>query len=68
MKKAHIMEIQINGGKSIEDKVAFGWGLLEKPIDIDMVFHENESIDTIGVTRGHGWKGVVNRWGVTRLP
>jgi len=20
------------------------------------------------VTRGHGWKGVVNRWGVTRLP
>merc|ERR1711997_1303809 len=26
------------------------------------------SIDTIAVTRGHGWKGVVNRWGVTRLP
>src|ERR1700760_4356414 len=29
-KKAHLMEIQINGG-SIEDKVKFGYGLFEKP-------------------------------------
>merc|ERR1739842_68805 len=39
-----------------------------KKIDVASVFHNNESIDTIAVTRGHGWKGVVNRWGVTRLP
>ena len=25
-------------------------------------------IDCIGVTRGHGFEGVVHRWGVTRLP
>merc|ERR1719206_1148425 len=25
-------------------------------------------IDIIGVTRGHGYDGVVTRWGVTRLP
>jgi len=68
MKKAHIMEIQINGGAKIEDKINFGYKLFEKPVDVHSVFHENESIDTIAVTRGHGWKGVVNRWGVTRLP
>merc|ERR1712087_10686 len=68
MKKAHIMEIQINGGGSIEEKIDFGYKLFEKQITVNSVFHENESIDTIAVTRGHGWKGVVNRWGVTRLP
>jgi len=45
-----------------------GYALFEKKIDVGSVFHDNESIDTIAVTRGHGWKGVVNRWGVTRLP
>merc|ERR1712087_863558 len=67
MKKAHIMEIQINGG-SIEDKIKFGMDLFEKQVPVNTVFAENECIDTIAVTRGHGWKGVVNRWGVTRLP
>merc|ERR1712087_701235 len=68
MKKAHIMEIQINGGKDIAEKIEFGYALFEKQIDVSSVFHANECIDTIAVTRGHGWKGVVNRWGVTRLP
>ena len=67
LKKAHIMEIQINGG-DVEKKVAFAQKLLEQEVRIDTVFDQNELIDTIGVTRGHGWKGVVNRWGVTRLP
>ena len=66
-KKAHIMEIQINGG-SIEDKVKFGYDLFEKQVSIHDVFHENESIDTISVSKGHGHKGVISRWGVTRLP
>merc|ERR1712087_182144 len=68
MKKAHIMEIQINGGKDIAEKIEFGYNLFEKKIDVASVFHNNESVDTIAVTRGHGWKGVVNRWGCTRLP
>jgi len=66
-KKAHVMEIQINGG-SVADKVKFGYDLFEKAVSVHDVFHENESIDTISVTKGHGWKGVVARWGVTRLP
>lgn len=30
MKKAHIMEIQINGGKSISEKVDFAYKYFEK--------------------------------------
>jgi len=66
-KKAHIMEIQINGG-TVEEKVKFGYDLFEKKVSVHDVFHENESIDTIAVTKGKGYKGVVSRWGVTRLP
>lgn len=67
MKKSHVMEIQVNGG-TIQDKVEFGYKLFEKPVSVSTVFNQNEMIDTIAVTRGHGFKGVVNRWGVTRLP
>lgn len=66
-KKAHCMEIQVNGG-SIADKVEFGLKLFESAIPVDTVFQESEVIDCIGVTRGHGFEGVVHRWGVTRLP
>lgn len=67
LKKAHVMEIQVNGG-SIKDKVDFGYKLFEKPLSVKTVFHENECIDTIAVTKGHGTKGVINRWGTRRLP
>jgi len=66
-KKAHCMEIQVNGG-SVADKVDFAYGLFEKPVPIDSVFKQSEMIDTIAITRGHGTQGVVSRWGVTRLP
>merc|ERR1712039_1162349 len=46
-KKAHIMEIQLNGG-SVADK--------------------DEMIDVIGVTKGHGFKGVTSRWHTKKLP
>jgi len=66
-KKAHLMEIQINGG-DVAGKVAFGLALFEKEVPVDTVFSENEMIDTIAVTKGHGFSGVITRWGVTRLP
>jgi len=53
-KKAHLMEVQINGG-SIGDKVDFGRSLFEKPITVKDIFAMNENIDVIGVTRGHGF-------------
>lgn len=66
-KKAHIMEIQVNGG-DMNAKVDFAHGLFEKQITVDNVFNKDEMIDVCAVTRGHGFEGVVTRWGVTRLP
>ena len=66
-KKAHLMEIQVNGG-SIADKVEFGHGLFEKPVNIDTIFEQDEMIDCIAVTKGHGFQGVTSRWGTKKLP
>jgi len=61
------MEIQVNGG-SIAEKVDFGHGLFEKPFEIDTIFEQNEVIDVIAVTKGHGFNGVTSRWGTKKLP
>jgi len=66
-KKAHIMEIQVNGG-SPSQKVNFGLNLFEKQINVDTVFEESEMLDVIGISKGHGFEGVTARWGTTRLP
>ena len=55
-KKAHIMEIQLNGG-SVADKVDYAYGMFEKTIPIMDVFAKNEMIDLVGVTKGKGFKG-----------
>jgi large subunit ribosomal protein L3e len=66
-KKAHVAEIQINGG-SISDKVDFALQRFEQEITVNEVFAKNELIDTIGVTKGKGFQGVIKRWGVRQLP
>jgi large subunit ribosomal protein L3e len=66
-KKAHLMEIQVNGG-SIADKVAFAERLFEKPVEVSSVFEQDEVIDVIAVTKGHGFEGVTHRWGTKKLP
>lgn len=65
-RKAHIIEIQINGG-TVAQKVDFAKSFLEKRIGIDSVFAEGELVDTIGVGKGHGWEGVIHRFGAKRL-
>merc|ERR1712087_190394 len=66
-KKAHLKEIQINGGDCAA-KIDFCKNLFEKEIRVGDVFAKDEMIDIIGVTKGRGIDGVVTRWGVTRLP
>ncbi|KAI8847653.1 ribosomal protein L3-domain-containing protein [Chytridium lagenaria] len=60
MKKAHVMEIQLN--------VNWAKDHFEKQVPVSSVFAQNEMIDVIGVTKGHGFTGVVARWGVKKLP
>lgn len=66
-KKAHLAEIQINGG-SISDKVEWAKQHFEKTVDIASVFEQDEVIDVIAVTKGHGYEGVTARWGTKKLP
>ncbi|CAR26700.1 hypothetical protein ZYGR_0H05230 [Zygosaccharomyces rouxii] len=66
-KKAHLAEIQINGGTTA-DKVAWAKEHFEKTVSVDSVFEQNEMIDVAAVTKGHGYEGVTHRWGTTRLP
>jgi len=66
-KKAHLMEIPVNGG-SVADKVEFASSHFEKTIEIGSIFEQDENIDVIGVTKGKGFEGVTHRWGTKKLP
>lgn len=65
-KRAHIVEIQINGG-AVADKVDFTVALFEKEVSVSSVFSRDEMIDIIGVTKGKGFAGATKRWGVKLL-
>merc|ERR1712216_558642 len=58
LKKAHIMEIQVNGGADTKSKGDFAKALFEKEITVDSVFAKDENLDVLGVTKGHGYEGV----------
>jgi large subunit ribosomal protein L3e len=66
-KKAHMMEVQINGG-TVPQKVDFAVGLFEKKVNVNSIFQDNESIDICAVTRGFGVQGVTARFGTRHLP
>jgi large subunit ribosomal protein L3e len=66
-KKAHLMEIQVNGG-TVAEKVDWAYELFERRVPVDTVFSQNDMIDVISVTKGGGFEGVVTRWGVATLP
>merc|ERR1712117_460315 len=55
-KKAHIMEIQINGG-TVAQKVDYARDLFEKEVRCKAVF-----------AKGEGFKGVTSRWHTKKLP
>jgi len=65
-KKAHIMEIQLNGGNVVQ-KVDWAREHMEKAIPVNKVFNQDDMIDVIGVTKGKGFKGVTSRWHTKKL-
>jgi len=67
-RKAHLMEIQVNGGKNVTDKVNWAVSKFEKEVTVGEVFQDSEMVDTIAITRGKGTAGVVKRYGVKKLP
>jgi len=65
-KKAHLMEIQVNGG-TMKDKVKHGYELFERHVPVDVVFSQDDFVDVIGVGKGKGFQGVISRWGTAML-
>lgn len=66
-KVANLLEVQVNGG-DVAAKVDFARSLFEQEIEVSKVFTVGEVVDICSASRGHGYAGVVSRWGVTRLP
>merc|ERR1712212_943924 len=66
-KKAHLIEIQVNGG-TIAEKVDWCQEKFEKDVSVNTVFTEAEMIDCIGITKGRGYHGVTSRWHTKKLP
>merc|ERR1711990_759465 len=66
-KKAHLIEIQVNGG-SIAEKVDWCKDNFEKEVAVNTVFNRDEMIDCIGITKGRGYHGVTSRWHTKKLP
>jgi large subunit ribosomal protein L3e len=66
-RKAHLMEIQVNGG-NINAKVDWGVSKFEQEISVGECFADSEMIDTISITRGKGTAGVIKRYGIAKLP
>lgn len=50
------------------EKIAWARERLENPAPVRKVFAKDEMIDVIGVSKGHGFKGVTYRWGTKKLP
>ena len=57
------MELRIGGG-DMKARVAFAQDKLGKEITVNDFAKNGEMIDVAAVTKGHGFKGSVPRWGV----
>jgi large subunit ribosomal protein L3e len=66
--KAPLMEVQVNGGKDLNEKLEWAQGHLEKEVRVTDVFGNGDFCDVIGVTKGKGFTGVTKRFGVKKLP
>uniref|UniRef100_A0A2K6SJI3 60S ribosomal protein L3 n=1 Tax=Saimiri boliviensis boliviensis TaxID=39432 RepID=A0A2K6SJI3_SAIBB len=59
-KKAHLMEIQVNGG-TVAKELDWACERLEQQVTVNQMFGQDEMINVIGVTKGKGYKGVTSR-------
>ena len=65
-KTPEIRELRISGG-SIDDRIAYAKEILGKEIKIEDVLREGDMLDILAVTKGKGFQGHVQRWGVKLL-
>ncbi len=65
-KKALILSVPVSG--KVEEAFNYVASRLGGRIPVGEVFRAGEFIDVVGVTKGHGFQGVVKRFGVKILP
>lgn len=66
-KKPDILEVRIGGG-SLEDRLKYAEEILGKQVSIKEVFKAGMWVDVIAVSKGRGFGGVIQRFGVKEIP
>ena len=66
-KTPDIFEVRVSG-EVLEDRRSFALTQLGKELTIDQVAKEGEFWDLVGVTKGKGFQGHIQRWGVHLQP
>jgi large subunit ribosomal protein L3 len=64
-KKPYIFEAAVKGG-DIQKQFDHVKELLGKEIKIDQIFETGSTVDVAAITKGKGWQGVIQRWGVKK--
>ncbi len=62
-----LVEIQV-GAPTAKEAWEYAKSLLGKEVRVSDVLAEGEPVDVTAVTKGHGWQGVVKRFGVALNP
>ena len=63
----HIQRFEIKvAGKDTKSKMGFCSTMLGKELKAEEVFKAGQYVDVVSITKGHGWQGVIKRFGVQR--
>jgi large subunit ribosomal protein L3 len=62
-----IFEVRVSG-EEFDERRSFAVGELGKDLPVDRLAKEGEFVDVIGVTKGFGFQGHTQRWGVKLQP
>jgi large subunit ribosomal protein L3 len=66
-KKPALFEVRVSGEK-FEDRRGFALTTLGKEVPAEELAKEGEFVDVLGVTKGFGFQGHIQRWGVKLQP
>ncbi|HTW76804.1 MAG TPA: 50S ribosomal protein L3 [Thermoplasmata archaeon] len=66
-KTPNLFEVRVSGDK-YDERRAFAVEQLGKEVPADQLTKEGEFLDVIGVTKGFGFQGHIQRWGVKLQP
>jgi len=64
-KKPYVFEASVSGG-DIQKQFTHVKEVLGKEIKIDQIFETGATVDVAAITKGKGWQGVIQRWGVKK--